>query len=241
MGARARAARRPCTISTCIRDEGGTLGRTRFLLLGLFLLASSATARRATAEDAYHVLVFASQTHPKLIHRAHLWATFVRYDPSTSPVAYVHTISWLPAKLKIDARSLHAEPGANLDLHQSLDYVLADRQEVAMWGPYPISPEVYARSLQVKATLESGATQYRLLSPANDVRLANCNEAMMFVGPEVGQRSHPLLRVGHSAGSYVAGHLEANAPPSTADASWLIPALGLDRYPIRSAPRREGP
>ena len=44
----------------------------------------------------------------------------------------------------------------NLDLYQTLDAVYHDREHVTMWGPFRILPQVYERSLRVKAILDSG-------------------------------------------------------------------------------------
>src|SRR5690606_28803159 len=127
------------------------------------------------------------------------------------PSIEVHTISWLPQTLKIRPFALRPEPGGNLELHQTLGVVLSQGQAVSMWGPYRTSPDVYARSLEVKGTLEGGLTQYRAMSPANDPGLANCNQAVLRVGPEVGRRARPLWRVGNAAGRYVSRNVEAHS------------------------------
>src|SRR4051812_44447068 len=118
--------------------------------------------------ERYYAMIFGSQSSPKLLRYTHTWATFIRVvgegdDPCGYQV-YQHTLSWLPATLDVRVLSPVPEQGVNLDLYTTLDVVARKGESVTMWGPFETLPEIYARSLHIKAILESGAAQYRAIS-----------------------------------------------------------------------------
>jgi hypothetical protein len=118
--------------------------------LGLVLGSAGGTARGG---EFFYVMIFGSQSSPKLLRYTHTWATFVRAvgegpDPSRYALQ-VHTISWLPQSLEVHVWRLWPEPGVNLDLDQTLEAVSSNRESVTMWGPFLIRKEVYDRSLWV--------------------------------------------------------------------------------------------
>src|SRR3954470_14474863 len=126
---------------------------------------SAFTAGSAKGEERFYSMVFGSQSSPKLLRYTHTWATFLRVvgegdDPRGYQV-YQHTISWLPASLVIRVLSPVPEQGVNLDLYATLDVVARNGESVTMWGPFEMRPELYARSLHIKAILDSGAVRYR--------------------------------------------------------------------------------
>ena len=107
-----------------------------------------------------------ARTDPTPLAYTHTWATLVRaVEPAGAcePVIEVHTISWLPAKLDIDALSHRIEPGANVDLHSTIRNSLRTRQTIAMWGPYEVWHGFAHRFLAQKAFLESGAVGYQCI------------------------------------------------------------------------------
>src|SRR6516162_9703573 len=92
------------------------------------------TPGSAQGGERYYVMIFGSQSSPKLLRYTHTWATFIRVvgegdDPRGYQV-YPHTISWLPASLVVRVLSPVPEQGVNLELYATLDVVLKDRESV---------------------------------------------------------------------------------------------------------------
>jgi hypothetical protein len=204
------------------------------------VLAWAAPAREA-AGDSYYAIVFGSQTHPKQLRYTHTWATFVRAADSNipgQPILEVHTISWLPESKDIKTWTPIPEPGVNLDLEQTLQVVLDDRQRVTAWGPFVISEMLYRRSLEVKQALETGEHQYRAISTPGNLQNTNCIHAVTAVDPDFGRERYPLIRVGKPASRHIAREIMMRSPfdQYRFDNSWLIPRLGLDRYPVQIVP-----
>src|SRR5689334_7001698 len=93
--------------------------RTAFAaILGLYLATAAAETR---GDEFYYVMIFGSQSHPKLLQYTHTWGTFVRAvgegPDANNYVLYQHTISWLPESLDVRTWSLLPERGVNLDLY----------------------------------------------------------------------------------------------------------------------------
>src|SRR5262245_2010897 len=113
------------------------------------------------------MFVFASQRVPNNPNYSHTWATFVRATwPDDGPcprcpTLEVLTINWLPRSLLIRTLALWPECGRNLNLHETLRYVLNSDERVSMWGPYHIDAELYRRALRQVALLESGSVLYK--------------------------------------------------------------------------------
>ena len=110
-------------------------------------VAAFFSAGQARGGERYYLMIFGSQSHPKLLRYTHTWATFIRVvgegdDPSGYQV-YQHTISWLPATLNVRTWSPVPEQGVNLDLYATLDTVLKNGENVTMWGPYEVHAPIY--------------------------------------------------------------------------------------------------
>jgi hypothetical protein len=206
------------------------------VLLGL-------SASSAEADERYYVLVFGSQSHPKLLKYTHTWATFIRaVGDGSNPDRWTisqHTISWLPQTLEVRVWSPRPEPGVSLDLYQSLQAVSAHNERVTLWGPFVITPEIYERSLRVYQILNSGAVRYRAISNASDLLVSDCIHAVAAVDPVFGRSHYPLIRIGDPASRFIAREIvvrsfeDRGIDQAAFDNTWLIPRLGLDRYPIR--------
>ena len=204
----------------------------------------------AHAGEAHYVLMFGSQRTPNQPNYAHTYATFVRVrwagnGPCRAPAQIeAHTISWLPANLKIRTRALLPECGRNFDLDETMRFVLEGKQRVSMWGPYEIDPDLYCRAQKQIARLNIGRLQYK----ANDIgfpasRVSNCIHAVSET------ISRPLLIVGTPGWGEVASFMVlVRMRPWILDTdtrhTWVSSALGLDRYPIiyreRIAPPASG-
>jgi hypothetical protein len=209
------------------------------VVAGIVLFVPTATAEAA---ERYYVAVFGSQSQPKLLRYTHTWATFVRAsgegeDPSNW-VVYQHTISWLPLTLDVRVWNPFPEAGINLDLYQTLGAVAAHNERVTLWGPFVITPEIYERSLRIYQIVQSGAVQYRAISTASNLLISDCIHAVAAVDPVFGRGHYPLIRIGKPASRFIAREIVVRSVENRGidqaafDNSWLIPRLGLDRYPI---------
>jgi hypothetical protein len=186
----------------------------------------------------FYLLVFASQSTPKLPRYTHTWATVVRvrHLDSNRPFEIDYeTISWMPASLRVRAWDLRIEPGVNLDLRQTIDLLCVQGQRISLWGPYEIEPELYRRVLKQKAFLESGRVGYQALDNLGEAGITgnglNCIHAVANCDERI---ACPVWNFGESAGeSIVAHHADHGAlvrPSQSHD--WLISVLGLNSHPI---------
>ena len=173
---------------------------------------------------------------------------FIRADHSRCILADLasgsqHTISWLPQSLDVRTWSLFPEPGVNLDLYRTLEAVYIDREHVTMWRPFRIQQVVYERSLRVQAILDSGAAEYRAISTPRNLLVSDCIHAVAAVDPIFGRGHYPLIRIGKPASRYIARQMMTRSvfDQWQGDNSWLIPRLGLDRYPIEFVPPQQIP
>lgn len=219
----------------------------RPVAIALLGLAFAWPAGEARGEEFYYVMIFGSQSRPKRLQYTHTWATFVRAvgegPDANNYTLYPHTISWLPESLDVRTWNLVPEKGVNLDLDQTLDAVYRHREEVTMWGPFRILPLVYERSLGVKAILDSGRAEYRAISTPRNLLISDCIHAVAAVDPIFGRGHYPLIRVGKPASRYIARQFMTRSvfDQYQTEASWLIPRLGLDRYPIEVIPPQQIP
>jgi hypothetical protein len=212
------------------------------IALAALLLPAAGAARGA---EYYFLLIFGSQNNLRFPVDTHTWATFVRAvgdGPDISQYQlYLHTISWMPANLRIRALAREPEPGVNLTLEQTLAYVLGEGEHVRLWGPFQILDITYNRSLEVYYLLNSGAVQYRAASREDDPLVNNCIHAVARVDTLFGRSREPLVRAGHPASRHMARVAmsvtrDRGLDQRAVDTSWLIPRLGLDRYPITVVP-----
>jgi hypothetical protein len=191
-------------------------------------------------------MVFGSQTSPKQLRYTHTWATFVKAvgqgpDLCTYTLQ-INTISWLPRTLEVHVWRPWPEPGVNLDLYQTLAAMYANRESVTMWGPFVVGKEIFDRSVFVSQVLNSGQAQYRAIS-GSYLLTGDCIHAVAAVDPVFGRGHYPLVRIGKPASRFLARQVMTRSPFDqwAYDNSWLIPRLGLDRYPIEVIPPQRIP
>jgi hypothetical protein len=112
-----------------------------------------------------------------------------------------------------------------------------------MWGPFRILPQVYERSLRVKEILDSGQAEYRAISTPRNLLISDCIHAVAAIDPVFGRDHYPLIRVGKPASRHLARQVMTRSvfDQWEADNSWLVPRLGLDRYPIQVVPPQQIP
>jgi hypothetical protein len=191
--------------------------------------------------EHYYVLVFGSQTTPRIPRYTHTWATVVKTTelPGSPPqVTEVHTISWLPATLEVRPLRFWVEKGSNLDVDTTLRTVLHNSEHVSLWGPYETWHGLYERFLTQTAFLESGVIGYQCTDDIGEAARTgmgcDCFHAISDVDPEFDRREYPLLFYGYRASQNIVRQISERPilihPEQTHD--WLIPALGLDHYPI---------
>ena len=216
--------------------------RSAFVLgLGLWV-GLGLSANGAAAADLYYVMIFGSQPHPKQLRYSHTWATFLKASgegcDANAYAIEAHTISWMPASLDVKVFSPQPEPGVNLDLDQTLAMAASHAENVTMWGPFRIGPEVYDRSLRVHEKLSNGAVRYRAIDGANNVFISDCIHAVAAVDPQFGRNHYPLIRIGNSASRYIARQLMARSlyDQSRSDNAWLIARFGLEQRGVRIVP-----
>jgi hypothetical protein len=211
---------------------------------GILLAMSAETAR---AGESYYVMIFGSQSRPKQLRYTHTWATFVKaVGDGPDPRAYaleVQTISWLPQTLEVKVWRPWPEPGVNLDLYRTLAAMSTNGESVTMWGPFFVRKEVYVRAQGVIQILASGAAQYRAIDGPLDLLISDCVHAVAAVDPDFGRAHYPLIRIGKPASRYISRQvmLRGHYDQTLFDNSWLIPRLGLDRYPIEVVPPQQIP
>jgi hypothetical protein len=210
--------------------------RIQPVVVALLGLAFAMTASETKGDESYYAMIFGSQSKPKLLQYTHTWATFIRAVGDGSDAnnysVYQHTISWLPQSLDVRTWSLLPGPGVNLDLYRTLEAVYRDREHVTMWG-----------SLQVAGILDSGVAQYRAISTPRNLLISDCIHAVAAVDPVFGRGHYPLIRIGKPASRFIARQVMTRSifDQWQGDNSWLIPRLGLDRYPIEFVPPQQIP
>ncbi len=199
--------------------------------------------------EHYYILVFGSQTTPRIPKFTHTWATMVTTleVPGQAPLLLdVSTISWLPETLDVRLLHFRVEKGINLDLHTTIREMLKNGECISLWGPYETWGGLHDRFLTQKAFLESNAIGYQCTDgfgeAARNGNGSNCFHALSDVNPQFDRRQYPLLFYGNRASENIVRQLFERPilihPYQTHD--WLIPALGLDAYPIVHR-RYEGP
>jgi hypothetical protein len=164
--------------------------------------------------EHFYILVFGSQRVPKTPPYTHSFATVVHtfeLGPGEEKVVDFHTISWMPATLKIIPSHLHPEPGVNLDLYESLDNAIREDERISLWGPYECRPSVYKRFLVQKHFLESGAVGYQCVDNVGEsARQGNgcaCIHAITDMDPEYGRENYPLIWYGDAASEHIVHRL----------------------------------
>lgn len=192
--------------------------------------------------ERYFILVFGSQTTPKIPRLTHTWATVVRIQeaaPGCAPEFEHHTISWMPATLKLRPERLTVEPGVNLGVHETMVQVaLANRERISLWGPYECRPRLVVRFLTQKYFLESGAVGYQSIDTLGEAgrkgNACDCIHAITDMDPYFGRTYYTAARFGDAASRHIARSLRQHNdlihPEKTHD--HVAKMLGLDAYPI---------
>ena len=200
-----------------------------------------AAAIAAPPGERYFLLIFGSQSRPKRPKYTHSWATVVKVTGCDGPGALTveeHTISWLPATLDVRPFSFRVEPGANLALHLTIEEVLRHEERVSVWGPYEVGPGLAYRFGVQKAFMESGRVGYQAIDSIGEAARTgagcDCIHAVTDMDPLFDRTQYPLSYFGESAILNIVRqiHTRPLIICPQADHGWLLPLLGLDKYPI---------
>jgi hypothetical protein len=191
--------------------------------------------------ERFYIIIFSSQSWPRIPRLSHTFATVIRTKdrPGREPEIDQHTISWLPATLNIRPQRFAVEPGVNLDMHTTIRWALDSGTRVSMWGPYETHSSTYRRFLVQKGFIDSGRVGYQCVDQVGESARAGdgccCIHAITDMDPIYGRTNYPLIWFGDSASEHYANRLHQRTAiiNPEADHSWLIPALGLNAYPIR--------
>jgi hypothetical protein len=199
--------------------------------------------------ERYYAIIFGSQRvaylRPDLTHTWLVVIKATQVDGCAQPQLDVQQISWLPATLEIHPLRFRVEPPVNLGLYETLDWTQRTGQKVAMWGPYELQPRAYRRFQIQKDFLDtSGRVGYQCLDTVGEAARkgngSDCIHAISDLDPQYDRARYPLIFYGFPASRrlvHEAARRQAFIDPWTTH-DWLIPALGLDQYPIE---RREQP
>lgn len=191
--------------------------------------------------DRYFLLVFGSQTTPKVPRFTHSWVTFVRVPapiPGEPFRIEQHSISWMPATLCIRTLYPCVETGVNLSLHDSVRMAMGYHERVTLWGPYEIQSGLYHKLMLQKQFVESGAIGYQCIDTVGEAGLtgdgSNCIHAISDADVLFRRQAYPLTYFGDSASLNILRKLVERGAVTGVNVThdWLIPLLGLDQYPI---------
>jgi hypothetical protein len=205
------------------------------------ITSRQAAAIKAPPGERFFVLIFGSQTVPKLPKYCHSWVTLVKVTGCGGPgrpCVEEHSISWMPATLDVRICSLYVEPGTNLNLHATMADVLRHKERVSVWGPYEVGPGLAHRFLVQKAFMESGQVGYQAVDSIGEAARTgagcDCIHAVTDMDPLFDRTSYPLTFFGDSASLNMVRqiHVRPLIISPEADHGWLLPLLGLDQYPL---------
>lgn len=192
--------------------------------------------------ERYYLIVFGSESTPKVPKYTHSWATAVKVTDGASvaaPGVQADTISWMPATLSIRPWHFQPECGVNLDLHTTIREMLKHDEGIAMWGPYEVWHGAYTRFQVQKRFMDSGRTGYQCIDAVGGAARhgsgCDCIHAITDMDPAFDRRNYSLRDFGIDASEHAVEQIMTRSvvinPPQTHD--WLIATLQLDQYPIR--------
>jgi hypothetical protein len=187
--------------------------------------------------ERYYIIVFGSQSTPKIPRLTHTWATIIKATWNAGqpePALTEYTISWMPATLHIRTFSLRTEPGVNLRMHESIEIMQGKGQRVSMWGPYEVRPRGYLRFLIQKEFMESGRVGYQCVDKRGEAGKCgagcDCIHAITDMDPEFDRTRYPLRWYGDAGSEHIVQQIASRGLTvhGMQVEEWLVPRLGLD-------------
>ena len=191
----------------------------------------------APANERYYLIVFGSQSTPKLPRFTHTWATAIKAtwtEGQPEPTLELHTISWMPATLRIRTLNRHPEPGVNLELYETIANMQANSERIAMWGPFALRTAGYRRFLIQKDFMDSHAIGYQCVDNRGEAarcgNACDCIHAITDMDPEFDRTRYPLRWYGEAGSRNIVEQvMRRNVVLDGGQTQdWLIPRLGLD-------------
>jgi hypothetical protein len=198
-------------------------------------------ATPAPANERYYVIVFSSQSTPKVPRFTHTWATAIKatwVEGQAEPTLETHTISWMPATLRIHTLSRRTEPGVNLGMQETIAAMKDTSQRVSMWGPFALRTSGYRRFLIQQQFMESHTIGYQCIDSRGEAgRTGNgcdCIHAITDMDPQFDRSRYPLRWYGEAGGRHIVEEVARRNAVLDARQThdWLIPRLGLDCHDI---------
>lgn len=192
------------------------------------------------AEERYYIIIFGSQSEPKLPRYTHTFGCVIRAtgcgDNYWDYELEVHTISWMAASLEVKPWLLLPQKGVNLPLGQTLHWAYnTGNQRVSQWGPYEIQDWAYWQAIQRVRFLESGRVRYQSVDPLlRTRRITDCIHAISDLDRDSPRLRYAWIRFGEDASKHIARQMYHDGViiRSCEDHSWLNERLGLTHYPI---------
>ena len=209
-------------------------------LIALVILGACFAPPRLHAGETYYILLFGAQREPPRARYAHTWATYVRAvgdgDDRSNYKLEARTNSWLPADLDVRPWKPCPQQGVNLDLEASLRFAIAERANIAEWGPHEILPEIYERGISEIQRLDEGSIQYRAVDGfSRRSNIKNCFHSISDILDRRDSRFYyPLRQNGFPVTYDIVKSLRERGKivnPGQ-DNTWIDRRLGLDAYPI---------
>jgi hypothetical protein len=205
------------------------------------IIPEQAAAIAAAPGERSYLLVFGSQGTPKRPKYTHTWATVVKVTDcggGNAPVIQEETISWLPTSLDIHPLSFKVEPGTNFGLHFTIEEMLRQDQRVSVWGPFEVRPGFAYRFHVQKTFMESGCIGYQCIDSVGEAartgKGCNCIHSITDMDPVFDRQQYPLTFFGDAASENIVRRLHERSVILCPEAEhgWLLPLLGLDKFPI---------
>lgn len=191
--------------------------------------------------ERYYLLVFGSQVVPVRPSRCHTWATAVRVvdqGPDAPPCIEAHTISWFPASLDVRPWCFRGEPGRNLGLHETIEFVQGQHQRVSLWGPFEIRAGLYRKFVMQQEFVASNSFYYQCIDTVGEAaRMGNgsdCIHAISDADAQFDRGGYALIRFGDRASKNIVEQIAARDGfyNYCLTHDWLITALKIDQYCI---------
>jgi hypothetical protein len=200
--------------------------------LSLILLVSAAGLARA--DEAYYVIVFASQHPDNQPKYSHTFAAFMKVTEGAGakPALETAAISWLPATGSIDLLRLRPETGKNFGLGETLDWAAKAQAPVTAYGPFRVKKELYDSAQRQVRRLESGTVLYKAVDLARGTGLVtNCIHAVCDLDIVKDYLATGKAR-GEEASEMVARFFRPWILRAEPLPGWVAERLGLAKYKI---------
>ena len=148
--------------------------------LGLCVLSPSTTLADTepipACGERYYFILFAGTGEVLRPATAHVWATWVRATTLPDNTIQIHetTISFLPKTLRVRWWAVRPEPGFNLGLHETFQFMTPNhalRTRISMWGPFEITAPRYDQGIRQKQHLDTGTVLFRSIDYFDQARI----------------------------------------------------------------------